>query len=85
MPKLNQGRLDGVNGMRKFGAIELYKIANGYEARIRDPKNTDDPKWLQRWADDIRKLARKKESAFRKKIVGSEREPRLKARARAGL
>ena len=71
--------------MQKFGAAELYVIANGYEAQIRDPKNKDDPKWLQRWADKIRRLAEKKEKALRRKIVESENDPKAKAYARAGL
>jgi len=85
MPKLKKGRLDGVDGMQKFGAAELYMLANGYEAQIRDPKNTDDPKWLQRWADKILRLAEKKEKALRRKIVDSESAPKAKGYARAGL
>jgi hypothetical protein len=30
MPKIAKGRLDGVNGMKKFGAAELYGMANGF-------------------------------------------------------
>ena len=47
--------------------------------------NKDDPKWLQRWADKIRRLAEKKEKALRRKIVESENDPKAKAYARAGL
>jgi hypothetical protein len=69
MAKIDKGRLDGVDGMRKFGAAKLYAIADRYEAQIRDPKNKDDPKWLQRWADGIRKLAGAKEKALRSKLA----------------
>jgi hypothetical protein len=68
MPKIARGSLDGLDGMKKFGAAELYKMANGIEAQIRDPKNSDDPKWLQRWADKIRRLAEKKEKVVRTKV-----------------
>jgi len=68
MPKLEKGRLDDIAGMRKFGAAELYMMANGLEAQICDPKNQDDPKWLQRWADKIRRLAEKKEDVVRSQI-----------------
>lgn len=68
MPKLERGRLDSLDGMKKFGAAALYRMANGIEAQIRDPRNTDDPKWLQRWADKIRHLAEKKEKAVRTKV-----------------
>jgi hypothetical protein len=85
MAKIEQGRLDGVYGMRKFGAAELYAMANGYEALIRDPKNKDDPKWLQRRADRIRKLADQKAGAFRRKVIDSELPRNVKARVRAGL
>ena len=67
MAKITPARLDGVYGMRKFTAEELYALADEYEARIIDPKNTDDPKWLQRWADRVRKLARQKEQALEHK------------------
>ena len=61
MPKVSQGRLDGVWGMSKFTAEELHALADKHEAMILDPKNTDDPKWLQRRADRLRHLATQKE------------------------
>ncbi len=85
MPKIEKGRLDGLNGMKKFGAAELYRIANGYEALIADPKNTDDPKWLRRQADSIRRLAEQKERALRRKVVDSDANRSTKAEAREGL
>ncbi len=63
MPKLTPARLDGVYGMEKFTAEELHAKADAYEEQIIDPNNTDDPKWLQRWANRIRKLAGKKEKS----------------------
>ena len=67
MPKLTPARLDGVYGMEKFTAEELHSKADAYEKQITDPENTDDPKWLQRWADRIRKLADQKAKAMEHK------------------
>ena len=67
MAKVNQGRLDGIWGMRRFSASELHAIADEYEAKISDPENNDDPKWLKRRADRIRELALKKERALEHK------------------
>ena len=61
MPKIERGRLNGVWGMRRFTARELHVLADQYEAQIADPTNEDDPIWLQRWADKIRRLAEGKE------------------------
>ncbi len=63
MPKLTPARLSGLYGMRKFTANELHEKANWYEEQIHNPENTDDPKYLLRWATKIRKLAMQKESA----------------------
>ena len=46
----------------------LHAIADEYEAKIKDPDNEDDPKWLQRRANKIRALARKKEKAVWHKL-----------------
>ncbi|REJ68192.1 MAG: hypothetical protein DWQ31_08660 [Planctomycetota bacterium] len=67
MAKIEKGRLDGVWGMRTRTAEELRAWAEDLEAQIRDPKNTDDPKWLQRWADRMRRLADKKEKSLEHK------------------
>ena len=67
MAKVEQGRLDGVEGMRKFTAEELYALADEHESMISAPENTDDPKWLQRRADRLRRLATQKEKALRHK------------------
>ena len=68
MPKVDQGRLDGVWGLQKFTAAELYALADKHERMINDPENTDDPEWLQRRADRLRRLARQKEKALRHKL-----------------
>ena len=53
--------------MRTYTADELFKMAAQYEAKLTDPLNTDDPKWIQRRADRIRKLACQKRKAKRQK------------------
>jgi len=63
MPKITPARLDGIDGMEKFTAEELHTKADEYEKQINNPNNTDDPKWLKRWADRVRKLAKQKEKA----------------------
>jgi hypothetical protein len=63
MAKLTPSRLDGVYGMRKFTAEDLHDRADAAVQQIGDPKNTDDPKWLWRWAKKLRWLGRKKEKA----------------------
>jgi hypothetical protein len=63
MPKVRQGRLDGVDGMNKFSSVELFAMADEYESKINDPNNSDDPKWLKRRADRLRALAIEKEKA----------------------
>ena len=63
MVKLQRGRLNGVYGMRTFTAAELLEWADKLEKQIHDPQNQDDPKWLRRWADDMRRLAAQKEKA----------------------
>jgi hypothetical protein len=53
--------------MSSFTAAEVLARAEALERQIRDPLNTDDPKWLQRWADRLRQLAAKKEKARKHK------------------
>lgn len=67
MPKPSQGRFDGVWGMAQFTAEQLFAWANKYERRIKSPFRTDDPKWLKRRADRIRRLAIGKEAALEHK------------------
>lgn len=49
--------------MRKFTADELFGWADQLENQIKSPYNPDDPRYLQRWADKIRRLAVKKKRA----------------------
>ena len=67
MPKIEKGRLDSVWGMRKFTSIELFAIADDIESQINSPNNTDDPKWLQRRADRVRRLAERKQRSIEHK------------------
>ena len=67
MAKPSQGRFDGVYGMRKFTAEELAAWAQQHEAQIDAPANTDDPKWLQRRADRLRRVATAKAKALEQK------------------
>jgi hypothetical protein len=74
MAKPSQGRFDGVWGMRKFTAEELFALADQYEARISDTTNTDDPKWLRRRADRLRRVAIAKQNARELKERGRGRD-----------
>jgi len=53
--------------MRTFTAEELHAKADWYESQVHNPENTDDPKYLKRWASRIRKLAMQKEKAIEHK------------------
>jgi hypothetical protein len=68
MPKLERGRIRGLDGMESHSASELYAWADKLEAQIDGAANRDDPKYLQRWADKIRRLAVKKEKSVTHKI-----------------
>lgn len=66
MPKLPRGRLDGgytAKGYNTYTAKQLFAWADKLEKQIDDPENTDDPRWLRRWARKIRKLAEQKEKS----------------------
>ena len=76
MPKISQGRLDGLSGMNKFTAEEIHAFADQYESEITNPKNTDDPKWLQRRADRLRKLATQKGKALDHKSTQKKKTKR---------
>jgi len=52
-------------------AEELYELADKLEARIKDPHNSDDPKWLKRWVGKCRWMAAKKEKAKEHKLARS--------------
>jgi|GEM_PF-2927830 len=63
MAKIERGRVSGFNGMESHTAEELYAWADKLEAQIDDPENTDDTRYLRRWAAKMRKLASRKEKA----------------------
>lgn len=63
MAKIERGRIDGVYGMESFTSAQLLRWVQRLEEQIIDPKNTDDPKWCQRWRDKIYRLAMKKQKA----------------------
>ena len=69
MPKLTPSRLDGIYGMRKFSAEDLHRLADETEAEIGDPNSKNDPRYLQRWATQIRKLAEQKEKSIEHKAA----------------
>ncbi len=68
MAKIERGRLSGFHGMSSFTSAELIDWAGELERQIQNPNNQDDPKWLQRWADKMKRLAAKKEKARVHKI-----------------
>lgn len=68
MPKVEQGRLFGLHGMGSYTFEELDELADERLRRIDDPDNTDDPKWLKRRADRLRKLARQKEKSVEHRL-----------------
>ncbi len=53
--------------MQQFTVAELHAIANNMEEQLNNPKMADDPKWLQRRIDRVRKLAAQKEKAIEHK------------------
>ena len=63
MAKVERGRLSGLHGMSSFTSAELLSWAGELERQIKSPYNQDDPRWLQRWADKMKRLAAKKEKA----------------------
>ena len=67
MAKIGAGRLFGQDGTASITGHELNALADQHLERIGDPTNTDDPKWLTRRADRLRKLARQKEMAVEHK------------------
>lgn len=67
MAKPSQGRFDGLYGMRRFTAEELAARARQHEMQIAASENADDPKWLQRRADRLRRVATAKEKAREQK------------------
>ena len=68
MAKIAAGRLFGLHGMDTMTVHELDALADLYLERVDDPTNTDDPKWLNRRATSLRKLARQKEKAVEHRL-----------------
>lgn len=68
MAKVTQGRISGFHGMESHTADELFSWASTLEQQIKNPANKDDPKWLQRRADRLRKLAQHKQKAIEHKL-----------------
>ena len=58
----------GLHGMGSYTFEELDELADEHLRRIDDPDNTDDPKWLKRRADRLRKLARQKEKSVEHRL-----------------
>jgi hypothetical protein len=58
--------------MSSFTSEEPVALADRLEAQVHDPLNTDDPRWLKRWATKVRRLAEQKERALDRR--GRERE-----------
>jgi hypothetical protein len=59
--------------MRTSTADELFAAAGRHGTRITDPRNADDPKWLRRRADQLRRVAIAKRNAL--KLKRRERRP----------
>ena len=78
MAKIEKGSLDGAFRIRMqtFNVERLRHWAAELESQIDDPKSTDDPKWLQRWADRINRLADRKEQSIEHKQMQSKRQRR---------
>lgn len=66
MAKLGKGHFGKFDDpkIRTFRAVELYQMANWYEAEIDNPERTDCPNWLAERARMLRELADKKYEAF---------------------
>ena len=67
MAKVERGRLFGLVGMGTYTVQEFDFLADEHLRRIDDPTNSDDPKWLNRRATRLRKLARQKEKSVEHK------------------
>lgn len=63
MPKVKRGRLDGLWGMTKFTAEELFRWSRTYETRLNSHHLQDKghPNWLKRRAIKLQKLAEQKQ------------------------
>lgn len=73
MPKIARGRISGFEGMDSHSASELTAWAERLEAQAKDPASPDDPRWLRRQADQLRKLAEAKERSLSHKVARAAR------------
>ena len=53
--------------MGRFDAKKIIEMAEKYEAKINDPSNRDDPRWLQKHANALRKWAAQRLKGFKHK------------------
>ena len=58
-------QIDGLEGMSRYSANELFVMAEEYESKINDINNTDDPKWLKRRAEKITCFSHRKRKSKR--------------------
>jgi hypothetical protein len=76
MAKIARGRLSGFDGMESHSAVELLARADALEAQIADASSGDDPRYLRRWANKLRRLAAEKEAALQHKEQALQRSVR---------
>jgi hypothetical protein len=78
MAKIELGSLDGVFRVRmqSFTIEQLRNWADQLESQNQDAENTEDPEWLQRWANRINRLADRKEQSIEHKQLQSQRQRR---------
>ena len=76
MPKVASGKR-WVQRMRSRTAEELLERADSLEARIEKPMNTDDPLWVQRGIENLRRAAaRREKAALKKRLERAKRRHR---------
>jgi hypothetical protein len=68
MAKVERGGISGRHGMWSYTASQLEVWADQLDAQARNENSADDPKWLKRWANRIRRLSVKKERAHEHKL-----------------
>jgi hypothetical protein len=76
MPKVADGKR-WVQRMRKRTAEELLERADALQVRILKPTNTDDPLWVQRGIENLRRAAaRREKAALKKRLERAKRRHR---------
>jgi hypothetical protein len=76
MAKVSRGRISGVDGMNAHSAAGLLAWAKRLEHQTRNPRNEEDPRWLWRQAEKLRRLAEKKVAARAHKVRQLKRKGR---------